>query len=132
MTPPRVGGGGIGRQDCAKVRAGALARTALVRGVSQTGGPQAGDELPGCYLLRAKVERPLPGVRRHVIVVTLEAVARDTELRGEGVQLVIGRVRHEVRPLSVAPRPHRGVHKYRHGRILACPPSDESGGRIAP
>ena len=70
------------------------------------------------HRLRAERDRLLAQLRGHVVVVALERPSRDPQLLRERVQLVVGLVADEVRPLAVAPRPHRGVDQDRHLGIL--------------
>src|SRR5215218_9640613 len=68
----------------------------VVAGAARPPGPHAvaarprhaARQLARRHLLGAELDRPLAQVGRQVVVVALEAVARDAELRGERVQLV--------------------------------------------
>src|SRR4051794_27760583 len=73
-------------------------------------------QLAGGDLGGAQRDRPLAHPRRQVVVVALEAVARDPELRRERVQLLERPVHGHVAPALEAARgqrggPHRGAEK---------------------
>ena len=50
-------------------------------------------------LLGAELDRELAQVRRQVVVIALEAMAGDADLRREGVELVEAVVGHEMAPV---------------------------------
>ena len=87
----------------------------------EAGGLQAPEQFTATHGLRAKVERPVPDLGRHVVVVALEGHAPQPQAGGEGMQLFVAGIAHEMGPTTAPPGPDRLVDKDRHAPCWANP-----------
>ena len=87
----------------------------FVRRQTQSGAAQATEQLTALHLRGPRIDHLRPVRLRNVVVIALEAAARDADHVREAVQLIVGVVTDEVAPLLAPVPPSRFVDQDGHG-----------------